>query len=80
VSGLQFTQLPKTRVTAVKKLSAFGHFINLVRTICNSGTFPSICGNAEPPAVDTYKKKEVVMYRVAHYFFALSLFRRISLL
>ncbi len=32
VSGLQFTQLPKSRLTAVKKLSAFGHNINLVRS------------------------------------------------
>lgn len=30
VSGLQYNQLPKTRVTALKKLSAFGHHIKLV--------------------------------------------------
>jgi len=32
VSGLQFAQLPKKRVTSLKKLSAFGHHINLVRS------------------------------------------------
>ena len=32
VSGLQFAQLPKKRVTSLKKLSAFGHHINLVKT------------------------------------------------
>jgi hypothetical protein len=31
VSGLQFAQLPKKRVTSLKKLSAFGHHINLVK-------------------------------------------------
>ena len=31
VSGLQYTQIPKTRITSLKKLSAFGHHINLVK-------------------------------------------------